>query len=100
MADGKKLITPEGAQALRDFAKAMPIAINNIEEATKALNKEFERVMGGLGTSEHQEDFRATLDYVAKAQKKAAEAIEELPKRLEKTAQKIDEVVAKRYRKK
>ena len=100
MADAKKLITPEGAQALRDFAKAMPVAITNIQTATKKLNSEFERVRGGLGTKEHQEDFRSVLEYVEEAQKKAADAIDELPKKLESTAQKIDAVVAKRYRKK
>ena len=90
-----KLITPEGAEALRQFAKAMPFAINNIAEATQKMDRTYGSIMEGLGT--HSEDFKDILEYVKSAQKKAAEALEYLPPRLENTAAKIDAVVAKKY---
>lgn len=95
MANLEKFLTPEGAEALRQFAQVMPFAIGNIADATEKMNKTYGSVMEGLGT--HSEDFSEILDYVKSAQKKAAEALEYLPPELEKTASKIDAYVAKKY---
>lgn len=93
----EKFITPEGAQALREFAAAMPLAIENITSSVEKLNNTFTSVAEGLGTDAHQQDFQEVLNCVKKAQEKAAEAIEVLPKRLEENAAVIDEIVRKRY---
>lgn len=93
----EKFITPEGAQALREFAAAMPIAIENIRSSTEKLNNTFTSVMDGLGTDKHQQDFQEVLNYVKKAQEKAAEAIDVLPKQLEENASIIDEIVGTTY---
>lgn len=95
MANLEKFLTPEGAEALREFAKSMPFAIENISAATEKMNRIYGSIMDGLGT--HSGDFKDILDYVKKAQEKAAEALEYLPPELEKTATKIDAYVATKY---
>ena len=95
MANLEKFLTPEGAEALRTFAKAMPFAIDNIAEATEKMDRTYGDVLEGLGT--HGGDFKEILEYVKAAQKKATEALEYLPSELEKTAVKIDAYVAKKY---
>ncbi len=95
MANLEKFLTPEGAEALRQFAKAMPFAIENIAAATEKMDSTYGTIMEGLGT--HAEDFKDILEYVRSAQKKAAEALEFLPPQLENTASKIDAYVAKKY---
>ena len=95
MASLEKYLTPEGAQALREFAKAMPFAIDNITEATETMNKTYSSIMDGLGV--HSGDFGEILEYVKSAKTKATQALEYLPPQLEKTATKIDIYVAKKY---
>ncbi len=95
MANLEKFLTPEGAEALRQFAAAMPFAIENIADATERMDRSYSSIMEGLGT--HGGDFEEILEYVKAAQKKAAEALAYLPPELEKTAAKIDAYVAKKY---
>lgn len=95
MANLEKFLTPEGAEALRQFAAAMPFAIENIAEATEKMDRAYSSIMEGLGT--HSDDFKYILEYVKSAQAKAAEALAYLPPELEKTATKIDAYVAKKY---
>ena len=92
MSNKKKFITADGAQALRDFAAAMPVAIDNISQSTEKLLATYNSVIEGLG--EHGEAFGEMLDQVKKAQELAASAVEELPKGLENTAAKIDAYLA------
>lgn len=93
MSNLKKFLTPEGAQALRDFAAAMPVAIDNISQSTERLLNVYRSTSDDLGR--HSDAFAEMLEYIRKAQEKAAEAIEELPKGLENTALKIDAYLAK-----
>ena len=93
--DNGKFLTPEGAEALRAFAKAMPLAIDNISDATEKMDNTYGTIMNGLGV--HADEFKEILEYVKSAKKQAAEAIEYLPVELEKTAKKIDDYVAKKY---
>ena len=95
MADLGKLISQEGAEALRELAKAMPFAIGNISEATERMNRIYESVAEGLGVK--QESFRETLVYVSAAKEKAAEALEYLPTELEKTAAEIENYIASNF---
>ena len=92
MRNKKKFISREGAQALRDFAAAMPVAIDNISQSTEKLLTTYNSGIEGLG--EHGEAFGEMLYQVKKAQELAASAVEELPKRLEITAAKIDAYVS------
>lgn len=94
MSNLKKFLTPQGAQALRDFAAAMPVAIENISQSTDKLINVYRSTAEDLGA--HSDSFGEMLDYIRKAQEKAAEAIEKLPKGLEVTASKIDAYLAKK----
>ena len=93
MSNLKKFLTPQGAQALRDFAATMPAAVENIIQSTDKLINTYRSTSENLGT--HSDSFSEMLDYIRKAQEKVAEAIEELPKGLETTASKIDVYLAK-----
>lgn len=86
-------LNKEGADALREFAQAMPLAISSISESTEKLMNVYQSVAEELG--EHDEAFQSMLMYVIAAQKKAAEAIEYLPQNLIRTADAIDAYVAK-----
>lgn len=94
MSKLKKFLTPEGAQALRDFATAMPTAVENIIQSTEKLINIYRSASEDLGA--HSDSFGEMLDYIRKAQEKASEAIEELPKGLEITASKINAYLAKK----
>ncbi len=83
-----------GAQALREFASAIPIAIENIVSETDILISVYGSVAENLG--EHNQDFNDLLMHIKKAQQNAADAISELPPRMERTAEKIEAYVASR----
>ena len=93
MSKLKKFLTPQGAQALRDFATAMPTAVDNIIQSTEKLINVYRSTAEDLGI--HSDSFGEMLDYIRKVQEKAAEAIEELPKGLDITASKIDAYLVK-----
>lgn len=86
-----KYLNKEGVEALRTFAESMPLAIDNISEATEKLYKQFESVAEGLGIK--QDAFKEILEYVKSAQEKATEALEYLPAELEQTATAIEEYI-------
>lgn len=94
MIDLKKFLTPQGAQALRDFATAMPTAVEDIIQSTEKLINIYRSASEDLGA--HSDSFGEMLDYIRKAQEKASEAIEVLPKGLEITASKIDAYLSKK----
>ena len=85
-------ITSEGAQVLRDFASAIPLAVDNIVEQTSTLLNVYTSLSEKLGV--HNEDFHNMLLKVSEIQKKAADAISELPPKMLNTAAKIDAYVA------
>lgn len=88
----KLSLNTESANALRDFAKAMPFAMGNIVESTLKLVQVYQSVADSVG--EHGNDFYDMLMYIKRAQEDAAEAIEVLPPMLNATADKIDAYVA------
>jgi len=94
MGNLKKFLTPQGAQALRDFAAAMPVSIENIRQSTDKLINVYRSTAEDLGAD--SDSFGEMLEYIKKAQESAAEAIEELPKGLEATATKIDIYLSKK----
>jgi len=94
MGNLKKFLTPQGAQALREFAAAMPAAVENIIQCTEKLTNVYRSTAEDLGA--HSDSFAEMIGYIKKAQEAAAEAIEELPKGLEVTALKIDDYLAKK----
>ena len=88
----KLTLTHEGAQSLREFAGAIPIAIDNIVTETDTLLNVYNAVSERLG--EHNQDFNDLLMHIKKAQQAASDAILELPPKMEATASKIDAYVA------
>ena len=78
----------ERSAALREFSEAMPLAIQNIVESTQQIIQVYNSVAEELG--EHEQDFYNMLMLIKKAQEEAADAIQELPKQLNLTVDKID----------
>ena len=66
--------TPEGAAALREFAEAMPLAIENIRVSTEDLFGIYQSVAENVGP--HEQDFRQMLATVKKAQEEASDSIQ------------------------
>ena len=90
----KLTLTHEGAEALREFAGALPIAIDNIVTETGVLLNVYSAISERLG--EHGQDFSDLLMHIKKAQQTALDAVAELPPKMEATASKIDSYVAAR----
>ena len=88
----KLSLNTESAAALREFAESMPLAIQNIVESTEKVIQVYQSVAEELG--KHNQDFFDMLMLIKKAQEETAEAILELPKMLNTTADKIDAYVA------
>lgn len=88
----KLTLTPEGAEALRQFAGAIPLTIENIVGETNKLLNVYNSVSEHLG--EHNQDFCDLLTHIKKAQQAASDAILELPPKMEDAAAKIDAYVA------
>ena len=87
-------LTHEGAEALREFASALPLSVDNIIVATDTLFNIYNAVADRLG--EHSQDFSNLLIHIKKAQSMAADAILDLPPKMKSTADKIDAYVASR----
>lgn len=81
----------EGVAALREFAQAIPVAVQNIDESTKKLMTVYNSVAEDVGV--HSGQFLEILEYVKSAQKLAADAVEQLPAELEKTAAGIESYI-------
>lgn len=85
-------LNEKSAQALRDFAEAMPFAINNIVEETQNLIAVYKSVSDQVGP--HEQDFDTMMKLITKAQNDAADAVNALPPKLRYTADKIDAFIA------
>ena len=88
----KLALNSKSSAALREFAQAMPFAMQNIVEETNTVFQVYQSVSETLG--EHDQDFRDMLKSIQKAQEEAADAILALPPKLNKTADMIDDYVA------
>ena len=96
MAKIKIKADPEGVMAVREFAATMPLAVSRIAEATDELKRVYDSVSDSVGV--HEEDFRNLLMLIKSAQEKSTEAIEELPKKLYETAQRMETYISNRAR--
>ena len=81
-------MTWEGVAALREFADAMPLAIENIVESTEELVRVYQSVAESVGP--HNQDFYNMLLLIKAAQEKSSEAIQALPPMLISTAEKME----------
>ena len=86
----KLALNTESATALREFAEAMPLAIENITESTEKVVQVYQSVAEDVGP--HNQDFYNMLMLIKSAQE--AEAVQALPPMLNATADKIDAYVA------
>lgn len=84
-------LNTESAIALREFAQAMPLAIENITESTEKVVQVYQSVAEDVGP--HNQDFYNMLLLIKSAQEAAAEAVQKLPTMLNNTADKIDAYV-------
>ena len=89
----KLALNSKSSAALREFAQAMPLAMQNIVEETNTVFQVYQSVSETLG--EHDQDFRDMLKSIQKAQEEAADAILALPSEMNKTADKIDAYIKK-----
>ena len=88
----KLALNTESANALREFAEAMPVTIENITESTERVVEVYQSVAENVGP--HNQDFYSMLMFIKSAQIAAAEAVQVLPTMLNTTADKIDAYVA------
>ena len=88
----KLSINSESSAALREFAEAMPLALENIRVSTEDLFGVYQSVADGVGP--HEDAFKQMLVTVQKAQENASNSIQKLPEMLKKTADKIDRFIA------
>lgn len=88
----KLALNTESATALREFAEAMPLAVENITESTEKVVQIYQSVAENVGP--HNQDFYNMLMLIKSAQENASEAIQALPVMLNATADKIDAYVA------
>lgn len=86
--DLKMMLSHEGANYLRDWAEAMPIAIQNIIISTEKVVSVYQSVSENVGP--HRDAFYQMLLTIKKAQEDSVEVLSALPKELHKTADKID----------
>ncbi len=85
-------LSMKSAEALRDFAEAMPLAIMNIAQSTERVAQVYQSVAEEVGP--HSQDFYDMIALVRAAQEKVVEAIEALPPRMRYVADQIEEFVA------
>lgn len=87
----KLALNSESAEALREFAKAMPVAVDNIVNSTETVIGVYQSVAESVGP--HNQDFSNMLTSIKNAQELAEEAISVLPDKLNGVADKIEAYV-------
>ncbi|MGN0465512.1 MAG: hypothetical protein ACI4F9_04085 [Lachnospiraceae bacterium] len=92
MAGIQMYLCAEGVAALREFAQAIPVAVQNIQESTQKLLQVYSSVSDELGV--HDSNFLEILQCVKRAQETAADAVQELPPKLEQTATNIEAYIS------
>lgn len=86
--DLRMLLTPEGANYLREWADVIPIVVLDIIESTEKVISVYQSVSDNVGS--HRESFYQMLINIKKAQEDSVKAILELPVMLRNTADRID----------
>lgn len=84
----------ESVDALRILAKALPQALQNIGESTDKLLNVYETVEEDIGP--HTEEFKLMLKNVKKSITTSSEAVLQVPRILERTADKIEDYLDSR----
>ena len=92
MSNIKLTLTHEGAEALREFARALPVATENIQLSTEKLYAIYQSVVEDLGI--HKQEFENLLFHIKKMQLNSTYAIAMLVPNMNKTADRIDDYVA------
>ena len=81
----------EGAEALRTFANALPLALDSIGADTQELGNKYAQLADSLGI--RAEIFGEMIRQIRSAQELAVEALEALPSRMYDVANQIDAFV-------
>ena len=84
-------LNSQSAQALREFADAIPRAVERITNDTVKLISLYQSISEQLGV--HRDDFYLVLLHIQKMQIISAEALEVLPIMMRKTADEIDDYI-------
>ena len=87
-------LNQESADALRELAATLPLAIENISDATEKLFSNMSHLNGGLGV--HRDDFILMLQQIRAMVEKAREVIQILPAEMNHKADQIEVYLAKR----
>ncbi len=78
----------ESVQALRDFAEAMPYAVNQIIDETQHLQEKYRGLESDLGV--RGRDFEDIVRMCMRAAQDASDALSDLPKGLNATADSLE----------
>lgn len=78
----------QSVTALREFAKSMPIALNELNELQEKMERTFSELETSLGP--HADQFLSMLSDISRANKLSEEAIKELPYMINSTADKME----------
>ena len=89
--DLRLMLTHEGATCLREWANAVPRAIESIEDSTLNVVSIYQSVAESVGL--HRESFYQMLLCIKRAQEQFADALGFFPQGLRATADKIDDYV-------
>lgn len=81
-------MTPEGVEALHQWADAISYTIDDIVLDTENLMKNYNCIGNGLGV--HDDMFKQMMIHIKKAVQVSLEAVESLPEKLHTTADKME----------
>lgn len=84
----------KGVEALRDFAEAMPYAVNQIEEETNKFLTRFHSLEPDLGA--RRDDFDDIVKVCVYAVRSASDALSDLPEGLKASADRLEEWINSR----
>ena len=87
-------LNKESADALRELADALPVAISSISEETQKLYQFYSSLSDDLGV--HYEAFGRFVSQIQQAQRDASDAVLAIPPMMRATATKIDAYIAQK----
>ena len=86
-------LTQKGVNAVREFAEAMPVAINSIISDTEELERQYRSLSAQIGV--HEPQFEEMMRIISTAQEEAVEAIQALIPKLNESADSMQEFINK-----